>query len=378
VDVALRRLLALVSAIVLVDVMFYSAIAPLLPAYVEDLGLSKSQAGVLAGSYALGTLVAAVPAGVVAARWGARRTLLAGLVVLVVSCLAFGFARRYDLLVGARLLQGLGGAAAWAAGLAWLISVAPPGRRGQLIGIALGMAIVGAMCGPVIGAAATFVGTEIVFSAVAAVAAGLTAAVFVRPAPDATPPAAAGVRPALRARRVLAGAWLTALPALFYGTLSVLAPLRLDELGLGAAGVGAVFLAAASLEALASPIVGGVSDRRGRLLPLRTGLLGVGLAALLLPAADAALVLGALVVVAGLSIGMLWAPAAALISDGAEDAGVSQGVAFGLVNLAWAGGQVGGTTGGAGLADLVGDAAPYALLAALAAVTLAALSGARS
>jgi cyanate permease len=40
-----RRLLFLVSAVVLVDTMFYAAIVPLLPEYRGDLGLSKSAAG---------------------------------------------------------------------------------------------------------------------------------------------------------------------------------------------------------------------------------------------------------------------------------------------------------------------------------------------
>ena len=38
------------------DVVFFSAIAPLLPDYVAELGLSKAQAGVLSASYAAGTL----------------------------------------------------------------------------------------------------------------------------------------------------------------------------------------------------------------------------------------------------------------------------------------------------------------------------------
>ena len=52
----MRRLLLLVSAIVLVDTMFYAAITPLLPSYSEDLGLSKSAAGVLTAAYPAGTL----------------------------------------------------------------------------------------------------------------------------------------------------------------------------------------------------------------------------------------------------------------------------------------------------------------------------------
>ena len=45
----------LVSVIVLIDVCFFSAVAPLLPSYVADLGLTKSQAGALIGAYAAGT-----------------------------------------------------------------------------------------------------------------------------------------------------------------------------------------------------------------------------------------------------------------------------------------------------------------------------------
>jgi MFS family permease len=146
----MRRLLALVSVIVLVDVMFYSAITPLLPSYADDLDLSKSEAGVLSGAYAAGTMGASLPAGWLALRWGVRPTLLSGLALLAVSCVAFGFASSFELLTAARLLQGIGGAGSWAAGLAWLIAVAPRERRGQVIGTALGMAIAGAIGGPVL------------------------------------------------------------------------------------------------------------------------------------------------------------------------------------------------------------------------------------
>ena len=47
----------------------------------------------------------------------------------------------------------------------------------------------------------------------------------------------------------------------------MLAPLRLDDLGVGAGVIGAAFLGAAALESGVSPVVGRVSDRRGRLFP---------------------------------------------------------------------------------------------------------------
>jgi MFS family permease len=374
--VPLRRVLVLVSAIVLLDVLFYSAIAPLLPWYAEQLDLTKSQAGLLSGSYALGTLLASLPAGWIAAHRGTRPTLLLGLGLLAASSIAFGVGTSFPLLVAARLVQGVAGAAAWAAALAWLVEVAPRERRGQLIGTTLGVGIAGAMGGPLLGAVAEALGPALVFPAVAVVAVGLGVAVVLT-ATRGDPPRAGDLRTALRDRRVWGGSWLTTLPALFFGTYGVLVPLRLAALGLGAAGVAAVFLAAAAVEAVMSPVVGRLSDRRGRLLPLRAGLAGVAASSLLLPRPQAAWLLAAVVLLAAGTGGMLFAPASALLSDGAEDAALPQGIVFGLFNLAWAGGQVAGAAGGAWLADATADTVPYLVVAVLALASLAALTGRR-
>ena len=368
-----RRLLVLVSAVVLVDVLFYSAIVPLLPFYTDDLGLSKTQAGTLTGAYAAGTLVFSIPAGLLAARFGPKTVLLGGLVLLSAACAVFGLADDYGLLLGARFAQGVSGAASWAAGLGWLIAAAPRERRGEMIGTALGVAIAGSLGGPIVGAVAESAGTEVVFGAIAAVALGLAAAVAVTPRPVEVPPTS-GLGGAVRDRGVLTGAWLTSLPALFFGTFTVLTSLRLDELGASAVGVAAVFLAAAAVEAVVSPLVGRFSDRRGRALPIRIGLVGVIAACVALPLAETEAVLLACAAVVGAAIaGMMWAPAMAMLSEGAEHAGVAQGLGFGLMNLAWAGGQVTGSAGGSAVADATADAVPYALVAVLAAVSFGAL-----
>ena len=371
----MRRLLVLVSAVVLVDVAFYSAITPLLPYYTELLDLTKSEAGALAGAYAAGTLLLSLPAGVLAARLGPRRTLLGGLALLTVACVVFGFGERFELLIAARFAQGVAGAACWAAGMAWLLAEAPPERRGELIGTALGVAIAGALGGPILGAVADATSPSLVFSAIAAITAALALRALQTPPPPASV-GTQGLRRALTTRRVLAGAWLTTLPALFFGTTTVLMSLRLDALGAGAAAVAAVFLVAAGIEATLSPLVGRFSDRRGRRLPMLFGVSAVLVACVLLPLAEADAWTLAVVVVVALALGgVMWAPAMALISDGSARAGVPQGLAFGIVNLAWAGGQVLGSVGGSATADATSDAATYAILAALAGVTLLLLVG---
>ena len=78
----MRRLFLLVSAVVLVDTMFFAAVAPLLPHYSDELDLSKTAAGVLTAAYPAGTFAGALPAGWLAARWGVKPTLLLGLALL--------------------------------------------------------------------------------------------------------------------------------------------------------------------------------------------------------------------------------------------------------------------------------------------------------
>src|SRR5262245_4741674 len=150
-----RRLFVLVAAVILLDTMFYAAITPLLPGYADDLGLSKTSAGVLSAAYAAGTLLAALPSGWLAARIGFRSAMVAGLTRIGTSSVVFAFANSVVLLDLARLAEGIGGACAWTGGLAWLIAAAPDGRRGEVIGSALAAAIFGILLGPVIGAIAT-------------------------------------------------------------------------------------------------------------------------------------------------------------------------------------------------------------------------------
>jgi MFS family permease len=155
--------------------------------------------------------------------------------------------------------------------------------------------------------------------------------------------------------------------------VAVLAPLRLDELGAGSAAIATVFLAGAALEALVAPMIGRLSDRRGRLIPCIIGVTGGGVSMLVLPWPESAWALGILVVLAAPAIGVLYTPAMAMLSEGAEDFGIAQGYAFALNNLAWGIGQGVGEAGGGRLADAAGDHVPYLILAGAAAATLLAL-----
>jgi MFS family permease len=371
----MRRLFWLVAAVVLVDTMFFAAVAPLLPHYSDELDLSKTGAGILTAAYPAGTFIGALPSGWLATRWGVKPTLLLGLSMLGLSSLGFAFAHTVVLLDTARFIQGVGGACMWAAGMAWLVSATPVARRGEVIGAALSAAIVGVLLGPVLGGLATLLSPKAVFSAVTVVAAGLATWAWTMPAPeqDESP----GMRVMLRALgrpAVLLGFWVFTLPALFAGVVEVLVPLRLDDLGVAGATIGVVFLVSAAIEAVVSPIAGRFSDRAGRMAPIRTGLIGAAVMAVLLPLPHTALLVAVTVTLAFVALASFWAPGMAMLSDAAEAHGLDQALAFAISNLAWALGHVLGAGVGGAVADATSDTVPYAALAVLCAVTLAGLS----
>ncbi len=367
----MRRLFWLVAAVVLVDTMFFAAVAPLLPEFKEQLDLSKTGAGILTAAYPAGTFVGALPAGWLASRWGVKPTLLLGLSMLGATSLAFAFADQIVLLNAARFVQGVGGACMWASGMAWLVSASPPERRGELIGAALSAAIVGVLLGPVLGGAATVISQEAVFSGVAVLAAGLGAWALSMPGvpPEESPGLGALLR-ALGRPSVLAGFWLFTLPALVAGVIEVLAPLRLDDLGASGVAIGAVFLVTAAVEAVISPIAGRASDTRGRLAPIRAGLVGAAIMVALLPLPGSAVLLGLTLMLTFAALGGFWAPAMALLSDAAEEVGLDQALAFSISNLSWAIGHLVGAGAGGALAEATSDAVPYSLMAVTCAATL--------
>jgi MFS family permease len=368
----LRALLIYVSVLALVELSFYTALTPLLPHYTHVAGLSKAGAGILVAAYPAGTLVAALPSGLLVARLGDRKVVLLGLVLMGVSTFVFGWSSSAFVLDTARFVQGLGGSCIWGAGLAWLATAAPPDRRGELIGTALGAAVGGALLGPVIGAVASRVGTGPAFSAAAVADVLLIVAAFAlpRPAEAAEQQGLSAAWPALRDPHVSAGMWLTALAGMAFGLVDVLAPLRLSRLGVSAPLIGLTFLLAAAIEAGLAPLSGRLSDRRGPLVPVRISLAASIVVSLLAPVLAPAAVLITLLVVGLPAYGSLFTPAMAMTSGGAHRLNLNQGLAFGLINLAWAVGQGIASAGGGAIAQATRDLVPYSLFAAVCLATL--------
>jgi MFS family permease len=178
-------------------------------------------------------------------------------------------------------------------------------------------------------------------------------------------------------RRLLGGMWLLVLPALLFGVVTVLVPLRLHADGWGGVAIGAVFLLTAGVETVLNPLLGRFADRSGLLVPIRLALVSSAVLSVAFALARSAPVVAALLLVGGIAYGAFYTPGMALLTDAAEKRGISAALAFGAMNGAWAAGNVVGPAFGGWLAELAGDTLPYLLLAVVCLASFAATLQAR-
>jgi MFS family permease len=368
----MRRVLVVTGSIVFLDAMLFGAIIPLLPEFSDTYDLTKLEAGMLLAAYGAGALVGGVPGGLLVGRIGPKRGVLLGLAVLAASSLGFALAGGPLALGASRFVQGVSSATTWAAALAWVAVSAPRERRGQALGTVFGTAVLGFVVGPMFGGLADVIGIRWSYVGISLVAVALALALV--PLEPVTPEEGrpGAIRRALRDHAFVGGLWLNTLPALFFGVLDVLVPLRLDDAGYGAIAIAAVFVTAGLVEVVVNPIVGRVSDRHGRLLPVRVSLSASIVVACLIAFATQPLAVAALVVAASVSFGGFYTPGMALVADRADRAGLPQGIGFGVTNSAWAAGALIGPAVGGALAQAFGDPVPYLLCGALCALTLVA------
>ncbi len=102
-------------------------------------------------AYLLAVGVAQPPTGWLADRYGRKRLFIVSLALFGLGSLLSGLSPTLELLVGARVLQGLGGGALMPVGMAMIYELFPPDRRGTALGIWGVAAMAGPAFGPVIG-----------------------------------------------------------------------------------------------------------------------------------------------------------------------------------------------------------------------------------
>lgn len=126
--------------------------SPLLPAMQRDLAASYSQIGLFTGMYGIIALTMSLPAGILAARIGEKRALLAGLVVAAVGLASLGRSHNYGFALGSRAVWLIGYRTAFIGVFTAMAIVTPPKYLSRTMGVLGAMAALASVIGAPFGA----------------------------------------------------------------------------------------------------------------------------------------------------------------------------------------------------------------------------------
>ena len=145
-----RSLLTLFVA----GLLFWASIAsllPTLPLYVQEVGGTKQQIGIVMGSFAIGLLLCRPVLGRMADDRSRKLVLLIGVAVVAIAPLGYLFVKSIPLLMVLRAFHGIS-IAAFTTGFSALVAdLSPPKQRGELIGYMSLVNPVGVAIGPALG-----------------------------------------------------------------------------------------------------------------------------------------------------------------------------------------------------------------------------------
>jgi len=365
----MRRTVAPIYALFLLETLVWIAIIPLAPTFADEFALSGVETGMILASSSLAALVVALPLGVLADRFGARKVTIASACLFTLATLGQGLADEFSTLLAARLAFGVAFGALWGAGASWLSDSLSEERRIGALALATTVAGLGFTIGPALaGVLADRYDTGTPFLVLAIAAAAVTAALFVT-APAATAHApqqrlAEALRLARADELVLAGIAIIVLIGLVGGGVNLLVPLQLRENAISAAQIGLLFSVASAVYTVVSA---GVARLGARSATLRVG----GYAALL-TGISFLLVLASSSTVAAVAFVLVRAPPWStmdtiiypLAAAGAHRSAIGRGSVMGLVMLGWAAASTVGPLVAGGIADAAGKRAAYVVLMA--------------
>lgn len=284
--------------------MGFGAVTPLLALTATDLGATLPQAAFVVALLGIGSLLGALPAGMIAERFGERRALVGSLVVDAACMLVAALAPTFWVLGAAVLVMGLSGAVLMIARQSFLTAYIPIRFRARALSTLGGVFRVGAFLGPLAGAAVvTGFGLRagywlaIVTSLVAAAVTTLLPDLPAGPEASGEPVRMASVLRAHAHTYLTIGLGAAAL-MLVRASRDSLLPLWSASIGLDAAQTSLIFAASSFADLTLFYLGGSIMDRLGRravavpamvimgtcfgLLPLTSSVVGVAVDALAL------------------------------------------------------------------------------------------------
>jgi MFS family permease len=129
----------------------YGVVAPALPQFALEFGVSNFAASAIVSAFALMRLVSAPLAGWIVSRLGERSTYTIGILIVALSTGAAAFAANYPQLVVLRGAGGVGSTMFTVAATALLAKVSPIESRGRVASLNAASFLLGGLLGPVLG-----------------------------------------------------------------------------------------------------------------------------------------------------------------------------------------------------------------------------------
>jgi MFS family permease len=333
-----------------------AGLLPTLPLFIETLGATGSQIGVVMASFAIGLLCARPWLARLADERGRKLVLLVGIIAIAIAPFLYLLAiflppLTWQISVGERTVylngvllllmlfrafHGLSIAAFVVAYSALIVDISPPANRGELIGYMSLVNPIGMALGPALGGfllESSSFSTAFMAMGVLGLL-GVFCVTQVKETYTPMPPStmAAGVRPQfwslLWTPRVRTPAIILLMVGLAFGTLSTFVPLFVRETGL-ALNVGLIYTASAIASFAIRLLVGRASDRYGRGRFISISLLFYTLSMWTFWHADSAPMFLIAGLIQGCAAGTLIPMIAALMGD--RSAANERGKVFGLV-----------------------------------------------
>lgn len=301
----------------------YGVVAPVLPQYARNFGVSIGAATFVITAFALMRLVFAPPSGLLVQKLGERRVYLSGLLIVALSTLACTFAQSYTQLLVYRSLGGAGSAMFTVSSLGLMIRLSPADARGRVAGLFSSAFLIGGVAGPVLGSLTVGFGLAVPFGiyGVALLVAAAVVLVSLRhsalAAPEESTEPVVSVRIALRSRAYraslfsnFASGWAA------LGLRVALVPLFVVDALHRSAGVAGLVLATFAVGNVCAVIPSGhLSDRLGRRVLLIVGLTVSAVVTVLLGVSTSLPVFLGMAFITGVATGVFISPQQAAVAD---------------------------------------------------------------
>ena len=349
--------IALITFATFSDIVAYSIAVPVLPDLARRLGASPTMIGLLFASFGVTLLTVSIPMGAVSDRIGRRIPMVGGLVALSAATLLFAFGSGLPVLFAARLVQGAADAVTWVAGFALIADLYGVDERGRVSGIVMSGTSVAFMIGPSLGGWLYEIGGMRLPFLTVAVLAAIAAAGFAwfTPPEHKTPREPVPLNVVIRTPAVAACAVAVVAVSATVSMLEPILALYMHTFDIGPARIGTIFGVGAVASTLLNPLVGHAADRWGARRLMTSGLIATTFSIALLGQTTGYGSAVAFFTIAVATAALIITPSLSYMGQATSEAGFgSYGVAYGIYNMAWGVGLLGGPALGGFLYERMG------------------------